>query len=226
MDLKTHYQNLFDESMLKIASDDYQIDRLIADENDFRYGITLVIRPSEVVKNKIQLFLEELKEIEPHQYYYHNSDIHITVMSIISCYNGFEVKNINVKDYINIINNSLKGFKTSKIQLKGLTASPSCIMVQGFMDNNSINNFRDRLREKFKNSALEQSIDKRYAIQTAHSTVVRFSESFSKKEAFFNIVEKYKDEDFGTFEVKSIELVANDWYHKEKKVRKLATLNI
>ena len=226
MDLQEHYQKLYDESTIKIIADDYQIDPLIDDPNDLRFGITLVIRPSEKVKNNIQLFLNELKSVEPHQYYYQNQDIHITVMSIISCYQGFQLSSINIDDYIKIIKKSFADFNTTRIQFKGVTVSPSCILLQGFMEDDVINNFRNRLRENFKNSTLEQSIDKRYAIQTAHSTVVRFKELFTHKKDFLKIIEDYRNVDFGTFKVSSVELVYNDWYQREKKVKKLTVFKV
>ena len=61
-----------------------------------------------------------------------------------------------------------------RLTYKGVTASPSCLMIQGFMNHESLNITRNNLRKKLKNTTLQQSIDKRYSIQTAHSTVCRF----------------------------------------------------
>ena len=87
-------------------------------------------------------------------------------MSIISCYDGFDLNAIDVSKYIDIIKKSITVNTNVEIQFKGLTASPSCIMVQGFMSSPSLNKIRDNLRTHFKNSDLEQSLDKRYAIHT------------------------------------------------------------
>jgi 2'-5' RNA ligase len=216
MNLKEHYNLLYKEGIDKIVSDTYKIDR---------FGLTIVIRPSAAVKNNIQQFLDELKKIEPNQYYYPSSDIHITVMSIISCYEGFEIDTIDLSKYINLIQKCLIT-ENINIQFKGLTASDSCIMVQGFMNNNYLNEIRDNLRVAFKNSNLEQSLDKRYSIQTAHSTVVRFKKQFEKKESFLEIIEKYKNFDFGSFNMNKFELVSNDWYQREEFVRKLYDFEI
>lgn len=89
------------------------------------------------------------------------------------------------------------------------------------MNNNCLNEIRDNLRAAFKNSSLEQSLDKRYSIQTAHSTVVRFKNKFEEKDSFLKIIEKYKNFDFGTFNVNNFELVSNDWYQRDEFVRKL-----
>ncbi|MGY6648294.1 2'-5' RNA ligase family protein [Wenyingzhuangia sp. IMCC45574] len=226
MDLEVHYETLYKESVVKIAKGDYQVDPLIDANEDNRFGITLLLRPSDEVKNKIQTFLKDLSKVEPEQYYYENSDIHITIMSIISCYDGFDLKNINLEDYNQIIRNSLAGFQPLQIHFKGITASPSCLMLKGFMDTDSLNVLRDNLRENFKATNLEQSLDKRYAIQTAHSTVVRFRKELQYKDEFLALVEKYKNYDFGTFKVSELELVYNDWYQRKSLVRTLSVFQV
>jgi len=221
MDLAEHYNKLYNDSIAKIANGEYEIDHLIDSETDKRFGITLVIRPDLATNNNIQQFLAEAKAIEPDQYYYQNADIHITLMSIISCYGDFDLKDINVQDYIQLIQQVLAKHKSFKIQFKGLTASPSCILIQGFLITDTLTKIRDDLRAGFKNSDLQQSIDKRYAIQTAHATVIRFRSELKNKEALIDLVEKYRTFDFGSFEVKQVELVYNDWYQREKFVKKL-----
>ena len=107
MNLSEHYNELFKKSSEAILSEDYTLDTKINDPSDKRFGITLLIRPSEEIKANIQLLLDELKKVEPNQYYYPASDIHITVMSIISCYEGFALDKISSSDYIEIVEKSL-----------------------------------------------------------------------------------------------------------------------
>lgn len=226
MNLNEHYQTLYNNSIEKIKNDNYAIDELIHSPNDNRFGITLLIRPPQEVKKEIQRFLNELHAVEPNQYYYPNPDIHITIMSIISCYNGFDLNGIDISKYVDIIKKSIVETPQIEIQFKGLTASPSCIMVQGFMANDALNDIRDNLRFHFKNSDLEQSLDKRYAIQTAHATIVRFSNKLVNKTPFLNTVEAFKNCNFGTFKVDQLELVFNDWYQKEQHVKTLYRFNL
>ena len=226
MNLAQQYRNLYLDAVNKIENNAYQVDPLINDKNDNRFGITLLLRPSQEVKNNIQRVLNQFKAIEPHQYYYKNEDIHITVMSIISCYNGFKLEDIDINKYIEVINNSLIENPEIEITFKGLTASPSCIMLQGFLTNDSLNIIRNNLRTHFKNTKLEQSIDKRYAIQTVHSTIIRFKEQLSDKSAFLKLIDSYKDYNFGSFKPNQLELVYNDWYQKEALVKKLALFTI
>ncbi len=226
MNLSEHYKNLFSEFLNKVKSTNVLVDELIDSENDNRYGITLLIRPPIFIKNKIQIFLDDLRKIEPIQYYYRNSDIHITVMSIISCYNGFDLSKINLEDYFSVISKSVEKEKSFAINFEGITATQSAIMVQGFWEENTLNNIRDNLRENFRQTHLEQSLDKRYSIKTAHSTIVRFRNDIKEKDKFIELLEKYKNYNFGKFGVNELEFVANDWYQKIEKVKLLKTFKL
>lgn len=220
MNLKEHYNQLYTNSIQKIKAGAYQTDSLIDSPSDKRLGITLLIRPPQPVKNQIQQFLTSMKAIESGQYYYPDSDIHITVMSIISCYDGFDPVSILVEDYVEKIQESIQGFKKFEIEFTGITASPSCVMIQGFPDQ-TLNSIRDQLRTNFKNSELEQSLDQRYQIQTAHSTVVRLRTALNNKDKFIEKLNAHKNIPFGTFKVDSMELVVNDWYQRKQNTKKL-----
>jgi len=226
MDLKKHYDNLYKNTLQKITKDDYLLDDQILNPADTRRGITLIIRPSQEVKENIQLFLNEIKTIEPNQYYYPNSDIHITVLSIISCEPDFNLNSIHIPDYIKVIKESLLKIEDLEINFQGITASPSAIMIQGFTNLNILDSIRTKLRSNFHNSRLQQSIDQRYSIATAHTTVMRFQNKFKNKELLLEKIEKYRNFNFGTFKPNSIELVYNDWYQKVENVKTIQLFKI
>lgn len=221
MDLKRHYDNLYRDALLKFKKGRYQTDKLINSPEDSRYGLTLLARPSEETITKIQRFLDRVREIEPQQYYYPPSSIHITVLAIISCHKGFNLDQIDDKAYIENIRNGLKGSESFEVEFKGITASPSCLLIQGFFKNQTLNVIRDNLRATFKQSPLPHSMDKRYVIQTAHSTVMRLKTVLLDSSRFIALLEEYRDYEFGSFTIDTMELVANDWYHKPEKVQKL-----
>lgn len=221
MNLAEHYAKLYHETSPKLKAEQYELDPLIDSATDSRFGITLLLRPSDSVKEAIQGFLQQLYTIDPHQYYYPTSDLHITVMAIISCYEGFALEQIVVEDYVALLQKSLEGFHPFEISFKGLTASPSCILLQGFWKDDTLNQIRENLRQQFKSSGLQQSIDQRYTIQTAHSTIVRLRKPLQHKDQWLECVEAYREFDFGAFRVNELELVCNDWYHRKEKVKKL-----
>lgn len=221
MTLQEHYEQLYQNAIQQIDQELYSIDELIDSTYDNRRGITLLIRPDDKVKTEIIKFLNTLNVFEPNQYFYPESDLHITVMSIISCYDGFNLGNINIEDYIKIIQQSITGIKPFDIEFKGITASPSCIMIQGFMPNNSLNQIRDNLRRNFNNTNLKQSLDKRYTIMTAHSTVFRIREKLRNKDQLIKLIAEYHNYTFGTFKVDQLEFVFNDWYQRKEYVKTL-----
>ena len=54
MNLQEYYDNLYQNSIQKIQSDSYQVDKLIDSDDDNRFGITLLLRPDNTVKSNIQ----------------------------------------------------------------------------------------------------------------------------------------------------------------------------
>ena len=226
MNLTEHYKQLYKKSSETISAGKYSIDSELKNESDSRFGITLLIRPNDEIKANIQTFIDELKKEEPEQYFYPDSDIHITVLSIISCSSDFTLNQISPNEYIEVICRSLVDVEKIQIHFKGITASPSALMIQGFPSDETLNNLRNRLRENFKNSGLQQSIDSRYSISTAHSTVMRFKEKLHDPKKLIEIAEKFRDYDFGTFDVKNLELVYNDWYQRKTTTRVLGDFGL
>jgi 2'-5' RNA ligase len=147
-------------------------------------------------------------------------------LSIISCYKGFDPAQITVPDYVEMIKKSLPGHRRFEILFRGITASSSCIMIQGFPNNNMLTDIRESLRGNFKKSNLQQTIDQRYSICAAHATVARLRKKLTKKEEYFNVLNNYREYYFGTSEVASVELVSNDWYMRSKKVKELQRFEI
>lgn len=116
--------------------------------------------------------------------------------------------------------------ENSHLKCEGLTASPAGIMVQGFMMNNFIDTFRQNLRKAFKTSKLQQSLDQRYVLNTAHATIFRFRKKLNNKDRFLKVIEDHLESHFGTFEIKNVQLVSTDWYHRQKLVKSLHTYPI
>lgn len=226
MNLQEHYNQLYRKSSKAILEGNYHLETELNNKSDSRFGLTLLIRPSQEIKANIQLFLNELKAIDSAQYYYPDSDIHITVLSIISCYEGFTLDKIRVEDYIEIVQKSLADLDKIKIKFRGITASPSAIMIQGFPIDESLNILRNKLRENFKKSTLEQSIDSRYSLTTAHSTVMRFQEPLQNPKKLIEIADKFRDYDFGELTIENLELVYNDWYQREENTIHLKNFNL
>ncbi|MFN8345422.1 MAG: mutarotase [Spirosomataceae bacterium] len=214
MNLEHHYRKMWTQSMQQFDQGRFEFDSCLNTPNDTRRGITLLARPSEVVKDSIKSMLDDLRTTESQQYYYPTSDIHVTVLSIISCYEGFTLQKIDTTAYVDLIGEALSRIPAFDIRFLGITASPSCLILQGFPSGDVLHRLRDEVRKKFRKSALQCSIDKRYHIQTAHSTVVRFKSPLTHPKLFLDKVKNYRDVDFGTFVVNEMDLVFHDWYQR------------
>ena len=225
-ELQQRYDLLREQSLETIKYQGFVHDSLLGSPLDNRFGITLLIRPSRMVMDAIRQFTEKIKEIEPGHHFYPHSDIHVTVMPIISCYEGFGLEQISVQDYIALLEGCLQDLPRFDIHFRGVTFSPSCLMIQGFPSDNTLEEIRDRLRKAFKGSPLEQSLDKRYPLQTAHSTVVRFKHPVKRQSDILGQLEKFQDFDFGRSEVGELELVFNDWYQRKEWVQKLYSIGL
>lgn len=99
-------------------------------------------------------------------------------------------------------------------------------MVKGYPLDDTLEEIRNRLRLAFKDSLLEQSLDKRYPLQTAHATVIRFKQPVLHQAAVLEQLDQFRGVYFGQFEVKELELVFNDWYQREEKVQRLFSFGL
>jgi 2'-5' RNA ligase len=198
----------------QLAQGEAELDALIDSPSDDRRGITLLARPPAEITGRIDELLADFQRTEPCQYYYPASDIHVTILSIISCYSGFILDLIDPQAYQDAVRAILPTIRPFTITYDGLTASPGSIIVQGFPQGDGLAELRDAIRNYFRASALQQSIDQRYSIQTAHSTVIRFKSKLENPQQMLQLLEKYQHHFIGTFEVNTVELVYNDWYQR------------
>jgi hypothetical protein len=73
---------------------------------------------------------------------------------------------------------------------------------------------------------LQQTLDQRYTLRTAHSTVIRFRRPFRDTDAFLSALESYREQDFGSFRLERMELVLNDWYQRRENTRELGRFQL
>ncbi|MFD1466731.1 2'-5' RNA ligase family protein [Hymenobacter caeli] len=226
MDLPAHYDAMRTAAIAAIARGEAEIDNLIDSPHDTRYGLTLLARPPARVTSAIEGLLADFRRIEPDQYYYPAADTHLTVMSIISCYDGFQLAMIDPIKYVDLVGTITRNARPFRVKFAGLTASAGSVIVQGFPWGDGLETLRQDVREAFRSAGLQQSIDQRYSIQTAHATVIRFRKPLLDAARVLAAIEKYRAWPIGTFEVDRVELVANDWYQRTANTVRLATYSL
>jgi len=214
MTLAEQYDAMREQALRAITQGEANLDALLDSAQDTRRGITLLARPPAAINAAIGAILADFQAVEPGQYYYPATDIHLTILSIISCYDGFTLDKIDPVAYQDAVREVAATSPPFRINFTGLTASPGGIMVQGFPEGDGLQRLRDATRSFFQQSGLQQSIDQRYSIQTAHSTVIRFQRKLHNPDALIALINNYQRLAFGSFEVNTVELVYNDWYQR------------
>jgi len=220
--LQAQYDQLWHTACAHFARREFLFDDLLDNPRDDRRGVTVLIRPTREVVANIQDFLTGAQALEPEQYYYHPTEIHVTVLSIISCYAGFRLPDLALAAYCDLIQAALRDVPPLTIQFTGLTASPACIMIQGFPLTEHLDTLRAALRARFKQSTLAYTIDTRYTITTAHCTVMRFKKNLLNPQRFLDYIAHYRQANFGSSLITDVEFVYNDWYQRRDQSRLLA----
>jgi len=77
---------------------------------------------------------------------------------------------VEANAYATLVGRCLDGLSTFEIDFRGLTASPSCIMVRGYPLETTLGTIRSRLRDGFGSSTLHHTMESRYPARTAHAT--------------------------------------------------------
>lgn len=214
MNLQEHYDEMRATAVSKFARGEAEPDFLIDSPYDTRRGITLLARPPAHITAIIERIMADFRQSEPDQYYQPAGDIHLTIMSIITCYPGFALHVIDPSDYVSAVEAIVRGIRPFSVEYSGLTAFPGGVIVQGFPQSSGLQLLRKEIRHHFRNSSLQQSIDQRYSIQTAHATVIRFRNPVLNPARLLKMLEKYRQYFIGSFEVSEVALVYNDWYQR------------
>ncbi len=218
------YDQMWQNAVNKYQLNEFEYDQYLNGKIDTRRGITLLARPTKETRHKIVQFLNEFSDLEPDQYCHPESDLHITIMSIVACREQYELA--SVQQYREAVQRTLKGVSPFTVVFEGITASPNCVLIQGYTQDESLSNLREGIRQEFSNNQLEHSMDTRYTIKTAHSSVIRYRKPPVDPAKLIAFLRLNKDRYFGEVKITELELVFNDWYQRKENTEVLARFNL
>jgi 2'-5' RNA ligase len=211
--LQARYDLMWSESIGDLQNGNVEIDPVLAASlPDERRGLTVIARPSASVRARVAGFLRELRELEPRQYYYAPSEFHMTVLSLFTATAQHDRFFARIEEYLAAADSALRHVAPIRIEFTGVTVSPGAIMIQGFCDNEDLNEVRDALRRELQGRDLVEGLDVRYRLETAHMTIVRFRAPLRNKPRFTAALEQSRHRDFGAANITAMSLVKNDWY--------------
>lgn len=224
--LSSHYDSMWDKALSTFESSQEEPDKFLNQAIDNRFGLMMVIKPGERVLQEIRPMLQQFQEVEPHQYFYPLTDIHFTVMSIISCRDGLRLNDLRIPEYDARITEAILNTRSFSINLKGITAFPGGVMIQGYPSDDSLYELREKIRYVFQKGIIFHTIDSRYKIETVHSTVIRFQRRLQYRDKFVHKLHEWRNHSFGTMEVNEAELNFSDWYQRSYQTTKLKTYSL
>jgi 2'-5' RNA ligase len=217
------YEMLWNKNFPAIQQGKVEVDPFLTNPKiDQRRGLTLIFRPPANLLDSIRAFLSEIRALEPHQYYYDDSNLHFTVLPLFTAIPEYQANYARLPVFESAVQAALQSASTFTVQITGLTVSRGAVMLCGFTDSTVLNAIRDKLRQILTRKGLSAGLDQRYRLVTAHTTILRFSNRLRDPHAFSDFLQQHRNHEFGSFSVEELQLVKNDWYMTQEHTPILA----
>jgi 2'-5' RNA ligase len=211
------YDMLWENNLISISRGTVDIDPYISNPgSDQRRGLTLLFRPTPEITKNIIRFLDELRDLEPDQYFYSESNLHFTTLSLFTATPDHQREYDRLAQYQAAVEDAIRGTPPFSLHLKGLTISGGAVMICGFPRSDTLNAIRQRLRQNLIQKGLSQGLDIRYTLKAAHTTVMRFASPLKNPQQFCEFLLENKQREFDSLDVGELQLVKNDWYMSQQ----------
>ena len=220
--LQVHYATMWDSAFGAVAQGDVDCDTRLATGRDLRRGLTLIARPGPALQARFEFLLDRLALCEPQQYRYPVTDMHLTILPLFTAIENPVSELAKLNDYIYSVRAALDGIEPFDIKFHGITMSRSAVLAQGFPCGPALETLRERLRTHLHDAGLDASLDQRYRLITAHSTLFRFVAPLHHPQHFAAQLRSLRDEPLGCMHVNEVELVVNDWYMSSSSLDRIA----
>ncbi|NJO68425.1 MAG: hypothetical protein HC830_03360 [Bacteroidetes bacterium] len=148
--LEAYYNEMWDSAVSRFEKGEFATDPDIDAPYDNRRGIILVAHPPKQIRDKVMQMLLDFQQENPGQYYYPETDLHITIFSVVTCFAGFNPDSDLKKAYISSIKEVLKNSSPFKIHFRGITAAPGCVIIRGFPVDKGLEAIRNSLYHHLK----------------------------------------------------------------------------
>jgi len=214
------YDDLWAESSKHFAAGHVHVDRqLLRRQDDRRRGLTLIARLGGETTARVAELVGELRACAPEQYFYQPDELHVTILTLISASERFDLQQAPIATYAAVFAELLRSIEPFQIRFSGVTASPAAAMIQGFVQGGALQALRETIRLQLGLAGLASSLDTRYRIVTAHVTFMRFCNQPRDLAQLGARLRAARERDFGISTVERVDFVANDWYMSRDRVQ-------
>jgi len=222
--LQTHYDAMWDRAFGAVAHGDMDCDTGLGAGRDLRRGLTLIARPGTALRARFDILLDGLALSEPQQYRYPAADMHVTILPLFTAIEHPMAQLARLDDHIKAVHAALDGIAAFDIEFTGITMSRGAVLAQGFPRGPALETLRDRLRAQLRDAGLDASLDQRYRLVTAHSTLLRFVAPLDDPQRFAAHLASLRHAPLGCMHINEVELVVNDWYMSSNSLDRIARL--
>ena len=191
--------------------------------DDARRGLTLIARPSVDVAAAMTAFLDELRALEPAQYYQPAADLHLTVLSLFTATVEPGPYLAHLDTYREAVVEATDGTGAIDVDFTGVTLAPAAVLARGFPRDDTLERLRDRLRAAIAARGLGAALDGRYRLETAHATLVRFTAPLADPARFVDAIDRARGRAFGSCTIGQLTLELSDWYQSSETLETLGT---
>ena len=214
------FADIFASAVSYWSRDNLRIDPFLLDKTrDNRFGLSLIVRPAGELREKFAGIQTELRGILGNQYDYPGSDFHLTVLTLVSCVDGFRSAPQEEEKYIRCLSPVLSLERPFRLTFRGVCASADSVFFKLADGYSRLNALREGLRRVISGQGLDSAMDKRYRLEAGHVTGTRFIRRSDRIPALLEFLKANAGREMGSMEVGSIELVNNDWFMSASKSR-------
>jgi 2'-5' RNA ligase len=219
--LQAHYDAILAGSIDAIRAGDVELDPHLQAGADARRGLTVIARPDAALTARLDGVLDILETIAPGQYRQPGADLHVTVLALSTACEDYHAELARLPDYRAAVRAALAGMPAFDIEFRGLSASRSAVLAQGFPLDGTLGLVRERLRAQLRARGLDTSLDSRYTIVAAHATLLRFVRPLPDPARLGDALMALRTTPLGTLRVDSVDLVRNDWTMSSRTLQKI-----
>jgi 2'-5' RNA ligase len=217
------YSAIHDRDIKHLRAGKIKIDNnIINSQIDHRMGISLII-PILTIKDVYEKVVNDFISIDPNQYYYPFSDLHITVFDFAKGSSSYVFNAFREQQLMQICDELFKDMNLFEINFRGIIFSIEAGMIKGY-DSDILTSIRNKIRSALQRNNIP--LDERYKSESAHVTFCRFKNTIAKIDPFIELIENMKEYDFGNQFIDNIELVEHDWYNMANKKRIIKTYKL
>ena len=195
----------------------YKDPNLLSLENDKRLGLALLVKIEGECQEKIAQIIQQIKTIEPDQYYYPLSDLHVTITDLIVAHDNFVFDADLVERYVKIIEKIFQKTLSFDISFNGVIATKGAVILKAEAE--KILKIRKKIeRELTKNGIF---LNERFQRDFVHSTIARFRQNLKNPPEFVHKIEQLQNFNIGALKANKILFVLHDWYNSKGKTKVL-----